>query len=75
MSITVDDVGVAVELNDKISVQSCVKSAQGASPELRLNAMATIVTPMVQATSQTAMLTSRMYAPEVRDEGTRVLEN
>jgi hypothetical protein len=75
MSITVIDLGVAAELNDKTSVKSRVKSAQGASPELRLNGIATTVATIVQMTSEMAILTSRMYAPDVSEEDARVLEN
>lgn len=60
MSIAVIDLGVAAELNDETSVKSRVKSAHGASPELRLNVMATAVAAIVQMTSETAILTSRM---------------
>jgi hypothetical protein len=59
-SIAVVDLGVAAELNDKILVQSRLKSAQGASPELRLNTMVTKVAAMVQVTSETAILTRRI---------------
>jgi hypothetical protein len=75
MSIAVIDLGVAAELNDKTSVKSRVKSAQGASPELRLNDIATTVATIVQMTSEMAILTSRMYAPDVSEEDVRVLEN
>jgi hypothetical protein len=75
MSIAVIDLGVAAELNDKTSVKSRVKSAQGASPELRLNVIATTVATIVQMTSEMAILTSRMYAPDVSEEDVRVLEN